>query len=36
MSNKEIEIKKIYVNSKEQFEKLYKINEYTILAIDDT
>ena len=36
MSNKEIEIKKIYVNSKEQFEKLYNSNALTLLGLDDT
>ena len=36
MSDKDIEINRIYVNSKDQFEKLYKSNALTLLGLDDT
>lgn len=36
MSDKEIEIKRIYVNSNEQFEKLYNSSALTLEGLDDT
>lgn len=36
MSDKDIEINRIYVNSNEQFEKLYNSNALTLQGLDDT